>query len=327
MAKRIHVKSKGKSSGDRVAIYARVSTEDQATDESVSLDEQVRRCEKFCEGRKLTVAAVYQEVGTGMLANRPEFQRMLRDARIGIFDIMLCWSPDRLARGMYPGAAVMEVVDNYDIKLMTVMGEIDMNMFSMYAVVGKIEADNFRRRSKLGREGKAIDGRIPIGRLPYGYAVEKGGRAVIVEEEARVVREIYRLYIEDGLTVTQIARRLDYECVPTPKAHSKGWGITQVNRMLKAPIYRGHWYYGKTSSRYTDEGILFRKIPEEDWIRIDVPATVDAETWEKAQEVRIANTTTSKRNVKTEFAVRHLVTCAECNRIMGGGVQIIARRQ
>ena len=55
--------------------------------------------------------ARYQEVGRGWSKKRPEFQRMLADARQGCFDTIVCWKSDRLSRGMYPAAALMEIVE------------------------------------------------------------------------------------------------------------------------------------------------------------------------------------------------------------------------
>ena len=53
----------------------------------------------------------------GWSKNRPEFQRMLADARSGRFDTIVCWKSDRLSRGMYPAAALMEVVEAYQIEI------------------------------------------------------------------------------------------------------------------------------------------------------------------------------------------------------------------
>ena len=58
--------------------------------------------ETYCESKGLTITARYQEVGRGWTKKRPEFQRMLADARRGRFDTIVCWKSDRLSRGMVP---------------------------------------------------------------------------------------------------------------------------------------------------------------------------------------------------------------------------------
>ena len=103
--------------GQRAAIYARVSDKSQAEDDKTSLSEQTIEMESYCERKGLTIVARYQEVGRGWSKKRPEFQRMLADAKQGRFDTIVCWKSDRLSRGMYPAAALMEVVEAHQISL------------------------------------------------------------------------------------------------------------------------------------------------------------------------------------------------------------------
>ena len=90
------------SENRRAAIYARVSDKSQAEDDKTSLAEQIGDMEAYCAERGYTITARYQEVGRGWSKQRPEFQRMLADARDGRFDTVVCWKSDRLSRGMYP---------------------------------------------------------------------------------------------------------------------------------------------------------------------------------------------------------------------------------
>ena len=145
----------------RAAIYARVSDKSQAEDDKTSIAEQLGDMEAYCSERGYTIAARYQEVGRGWSKQRPEFQRMLADAASGRFDVIICWKSDRLSRGMYPAAALMEVVEAQRIGLEAVMDAIDMKTFGLMAAIGKIELDNFRERSSMGKRGSAKQGRIP----------------------------------------------------------------------------------------------------------------------------------------------------------------------
>ena len=76
--------------GRRAANYARVSDKSQAEDDKTSLYEQVADMESYCMKEGLTITARYQEVGHGWSKGRPEFQRMLADARSGLFDTIVC---------------------------------------------------------------------------------------------------------------------------------------------------------------------------------------------------------------------------------------------
>ena len=116
------------ANGQRAAIYARVSDKSQDTEDKTSISEQIGDMEAYCERKELTITARYQEVGRGWSKKRPEFQRMLADARRGRFDTIVCWKSDRLSRGMYPAAALMEVVEAYHINLEAVMDATDTDI-------------------------------------------------------------------------------------------------------------------------------------------------------------------------------------------------------
>ena len=235
-----------RTGANRAAIYARVSDKSQAEEDKTSLSEQVADMERYCEERGMIVAASYQEVGRGWSKRRPEFQRMLGDARRGSFDTIVCWKADRLSRGVYPAAALMEVVEAYGIEIESVMDAIDMKTFGLMAAIAKIELDGIRERTSMGRRGAAKRGRVPSGKLPYGYRVGEDGRPEMVEEQAKVVQRIFRMYLGDGIGTDTIARLLTEEGVP-PARSIKRWHHTHVGRILSNEAYKGVWNYGRQS--------------------------------------------------------------------------------
>ena len=196
-----------KAEGNRAVIYARVSDKSQDGEDKTSISEQIVEMEAHCESRGLTIVARYQEVGRGWSKKRPEFQRMLTEAREGRFDVIVCWKSDRLSRGVYPAAALMEVVEAHQIRLEAVMDAIDMKTFGLMAAIGKIELDNFRERSAMGKRGMAKQGRAPTGGLPYGYRIGDDGRPEVIEEHAEVVRRIFDMYVHEGMGSHSIAVR------------------------------------------------------------------------------------------------------------------------
>ena len=108
----------------------------------------------------------------------------------------------------------MEVVEAHQIRLEAVMDAIDMNTFGLMAAIGKIELDNFRERSTLGKRGAAKQGRIPSGSVPYGYRIGDDGRPEIVEDKAEIVRRIFHQYVHEGRGSPSIAWQLIDEGVP-----------------------------------------------------------------------------------------------------------------
>ena len=242
---------------------------------------------------------------------------MLADARQGRFDTIVCWKSDRLSRGMYPAAALMEVVEAHRINLQAVMDAIDMKTFGLMAAVGKIELDNFRERSSMGKRGTAKQGRIPISNVPYGYQIGEDGRPEVVEAEAEVVRRVYRTYVRDGKGAPAITRQLNADGVPLAK-EGKRWYDGTVHRILSNETYKGTWWYGKARYVSTEEGIQVYEQPEDEWIAVPFPPLVDEETWERARVLRRQRWTRAKRNTKVFYLLQHMMRCAECGFLMGG---------
>ena len=297
-----------KTEMNRAAIYARVSDKSQAEEDKTSISEQIAEMEDHCERGGLTIVARYQEVGRGWTKNRPEFQRMLADAGLGRFDTIVCWKSDRLSRGMYPAAALMEVVEAYQINLEAVMDAIDIKTFGLMAAIGKIEIDNFRERAAMGKRGSAKQGRIPVGAVPYGYRRGDDGRPVVVAAEAETVRRIFGLCV-DGLGTRKIADRLN--------AESGRWHYSHINRILTNETYAGTWWYGKTKHRQTEAGRQVVARGRDSWVGVPFPPVVDRETWDRAQAAMKRRRATARRNTRTFYLLQHMVKCSECGRLMG----------
>ena len=310
------IRTDRKTATKRAAIYARVSDKSQDTEEKTSISEQISDMEAHCERRGLTITARYQEVGRGWSKNRPEFQRMLADAKRGRFDTVVCWKSDRLSRGMYPAAALMEVIEAYQIDLEAVMDAIDMKTFGLMAAIGKIELDNFRERASMGKRGSAKQGRIPVNNVPFGYRLGEGRRPEIVEADAEVIRRVFHMYVRKGMGARLIAKQLTAEGVPTPRAVGK-WLDGTVTRILRHESYRGTWWFGKVRHVATEHGTRRYGRPEDEWVEVPFPRIVDDEIWEQAQEAKKRRLTRSGRNTKLFYLLQHLVRCAECGFLMG----------
>ena len=305
--------TKRKTEANRAAIYARVSDKSQDGEDKTSIAEQTGDMEAYCESKGLTITARYHEVGRGWSKKRPEFQRMLADARKGRFDTIVCWKSDRLSRGMYPAAALMEVVEAHQIGLEAVLDAIDMKTFGLMAAIGKIELDNFRERSTMGKRGTAKQGRAPTGRLPYGYRIGDDGRPEVVEEQAEVVQRIFRMYVDEGMRAYSIAARLTDDGVPTQTGKLL-WLQSRVHHILGNATYTGSWVYGKYRHVATEDGMKVYDQPKDTWIEIPVTRVVDDKTWKRAQELKKQRSRKAKRNTKVLYLLQHLLKCAECGR-------------
>ena len=211
---------------------------------------------------------------------------------------------------MYPAAALMEVVEAHQIRLEAVMDAIDMKTFGLMAI-GKIELDNFRERSTMGKRGTAKKGRAPTGGLPYGYRIGGDGRPEVVEEQAEVVRRIFHVYVHEGMRSPSIAVRLTEEGIPTQTGKLL-WLQSRVHHILGNATYAGTWVYGKYRHISTEDGMKVYDQPRDAWMEIPIPQLIDDETWERAQELKKQRSRRARRNTKVIHLLQHLLKRGEC---------------
>ncbi|MCY4417534.1 MAG: recombinase family protein, partial [Chloroflexi bacterium] len=170
---------------------------------------------------------------------------------------------------------------------------------------------NFRERSTLGKRGTAKQGRVPTGRLPYGYQVGQDGRAEVIEEQAEVVRRIFQMYVHEGMGSYSIAIRLTDEGIPTQRGKLI-WLQSRVHHILGNAAYTGSWLYGKYRHVSTEDGMKIHEQPQDNWIEIPIPQIIDDETWERAQALKKQRSRNAKRNTKVLYLLQHLLRCGEC---------------
>lgn len=138
----------------RAAIYARISLEQQADEDRVSIETQLADCEAHCQERGYIVVARYVDKEkyrvkgklvqpSGQRKDRPQYVAMLKAASAGEFDVIVAWKEDRLYRGMYAAMPLSELLDDLgkqlDIEL--VKETFDQKILSIKAALGKTERE------------------------------------------------------------------------------------------------------------------------------------------------------------------------------------------
>ena len=278
------------ATGKRAAIYTRVSSEGQAGEESVSLDEQARDILAHAAERGYTIIQRYQDVESGVSRTRPGFQRLQADARAGAFDVVLAWKSDRLARS---GSAMGDLLDavGQRVGVETVRETFNLQTAELMASIARMERQNFVQRSLMGKRGAARAGRIPAGRPLYGYTKDDEGKPVIDEYEAVVVSRLFHEYAHERVGVPRIMKTLESEF---------GFRRTAANAylMLRNETYAGRMTY--------------------DGVEIPCPAIVDRATWDRAQDLLTKKTVrAAEGNTKAFYLLQGIVICAGCGRILG----------
>ena len=192
-------------------------------------------------------------------------------------------------------------------------------------------APQILERSRRGKRHRARRGEIAVlGGAPYGYryhkkAPDSDAFYEIVEPQASMVREVYRYYTCDHMSIGAITCRLNERAVSTSTGRSR-WERSTVWAMLRNPAYKGKACFGKT--RQLPRKCVTRPLrlrrgvasgttgghekPREEWIEIPVPAIVSEETFALAEERLEMNKIHAPRRTKTPSVVQGLVSCGKC---------------
>jgi site-specific DNA recombinase len=224
----------------RVALYTRVSTEDQAK-EGFSLDAQLERLRYYAKAQGWTVADEYVDEGhSGRTTKRPQYTRMMEES--ARWDTLLVLKMDRIHRNSRNFMAMMDHLRKEGKEFASVTESLDtstaMGRFVMDIIqrIAQLESDQIGERTFVGMEQKAKQGGGSLGKpAPYGYAYA-GGRLEPVPVQAAVVLDVFRSFA-DGVGKQQIADRLNRKGIPSPRGLR--WGRQQVDLILGNPTYGG----------------------------------------------------------------------------------------
>jgi site-specific DNA recombinase len=296
----------------RAAIYCRVSSERQAADEKVSIDQQLKDCRQYAQDHHYTVVGEYIDKKryrskgrlvqpSGERSDRPQYKRLLADAEADHFDVIIAWKQDRLTRGIYSAVPLGKVLEETPITVELVKETFDESMFFIKAAIGKQEIDNIRQRMNMGVKGRLEKGKGWEIHRRYGYAFDEDGDLVVDEEKAQVVRGIFEMYLE-GSTTKDIRKALIQAGSPQPE-HINGpqkrehqWPLSTLHHILTEPAY----YQGYTEA--SRDGEVYR---------IPCPPIIRKDTFDQVQELRSHNRSHSKPLVRKDYLCRGLVTCAD----------------
>jgi len=222
------------------AIYARVSTPNQLN--NYSLDKQVRICRERCELMGWKVRYIFKDVVTGKNTDRPMFKKMMEKAKQRKFDVLVFWRLDRLCRSLIDAIRVEKELREYGVALHSVMEQIDTTTpvgrfnFRNLASAAELERDLIRERTKMGKYASALQHKWPNKTPPLGYKVRDDRKLEINEKEAKLVRRIFKMYIETR-SMPQVAFLLNEEGIKTREG--KEWTARAVRDILRNEIYIG----------------------------------------------------------------------------------------
>lgn len=314
MIKEIDIKKKIK-----VALYARVSTEEQK--DNFSLGSQLDLLRKHATDNNYEIHDEYVDDGySGTSHDRPHFQRLLDDSRLGRFEIILVYRIDRFFRNNKDLLNVVDCLEKIGIAVKSITEPFDTSylgkfVLSLFGSIAELERNTFMERSRLGKLKRARLG-FYSGSSPskFGYTYNKETKKLeINEHEAKVVRMIYTLYIQPDSSITKVTRMLRKVGYKTKTG--RPWETDRVDDILKDETYTGIWHANK---HFSIKGKSQGLKPREEWIEVKVPDIVTKEVFEGAQQLLDARKNYSRRNVRYKYLLQNLIRCGDCGSTLAG---------
>jgi len=320
------------------AIYARVSSARQKQDETIASQTAAVRAHAKQLGLDVPEEWVFEDEGhSGATLVRPALER-LRDliAQVGV-DLLLCYSPDRLARKFAYQALLIEEFARAGARVEFVNGPRsdspeDQLLVQFQGMFAEYEKAQILERSRRGKAHRARTGSVNVlSGAPFGYRYVRksdhaGAAYELVEHEATLVAELFRRYADDGVSIAELTRWLTEHNVATRTGKNR-WDRSVVWGMLRNPAYAGNAVFGKTrtlnespglnrtarlAGRATPRATKTVDRPREEWVEIAVPAIVTEETFARVARRLEENKRFASRNSKVPSLLQGLAACSAC---------------
>ena len=320
------------------AIYARVSSARQKKDQTSGSQTQALR--EHAAQNRLEVPAewIFEDEGhSGATLVRPALEALRDLAAQGCVDVVLCYSPDRLARKFAYQALLVEEFARAGTRVQFVNGPRgdspeDQLLVQFQGMFAEYEKAQLMERYRRGKTYRARSGSVNVlSGAPFGYRYirktpEAGARYEIIEHEAVLVAEIFRRYADDGATIADLARWLTSQGVATRTGKHR-WDRSVIWAMLRNPAYQGRAVFGKTQiihqqpslnrvarlqGRTTPRAVKAVDRPRGEWIEIAVPAIVSGDTFARVAQRLEDNKRFASRNSKVPSLLQGLAACSAC---------------
>ena len=335
----------------RTGIYLRLSVEDNGKEDGNSMENQQSFLMEYVSSRSyLELTDIYMDNGfTGTDFERPEFNRMLEDAKKGRINCILVKDLSRLGRNYVEAGAYLEKVfpflhvrfiavnDNYDSEMLTSGEQLGA---SLKNIINDMYAKDISRKVGSALKAKRVRGDYIGNYAPYGYLKDpdKPSRLIVDPDIAPVVVEIFEMRAQ-GQGIATIARALNEKGYPSPgrlrfergiitnnnkKGKDLPWNRHVLRDLLRNIVYIGDLAQGR-STQCLYKGIPFHWTSEDEW---DVAENthepiISENLWNKVQKIEQERSETVKSSFgkyahlpKRENLYGSLLKCADCGRVI-----------
>ncbi len=316
----------------RVAAYCRVSTDQE--EQLSSYAAQVNYYTNYIERHPdYELAGIYADEGISgtTTKKREQFNKMIEDCKAGKIDMIITKSISRFARNtldclnfvrLLKDLGIGVVFEKENINTLDSKGEVLLSILSSLA---QDESRSISENSTWGIRRRFEQGKLHINHTKFlGYDKDKDGNLVINEKQAKIVRRIYKEFL-DGKGANRIARDLEQDGVPNWHGKAK-WYESSIRKMLTNEKYKGDALLQKT---YTVDFLNKKRaentgqVPQY-YVEDSHPAIIDKEMWEAVQlEMERRRQFAKKYGLqKLEYATSDnpfagRVICGTCGKVFG----------
>ena len=315
-----------------VALYIRLSKEDENEGPSQSVQNQESLLREFVQQHRLSVFDTYVDDGwSGTSFDRPSFQRMIADIKEKKVNMVITKDLSRLGRDYIMTGHYMErYFPEHQVRYISLLDGIDTGVDStanditpFRAIMNDMYAKDISKKIKSVKRDKQRKGQFIGGKPMYGYKMHptEKNKIVIDEEVAPVVRRIFALALS-GMSCRKVATILNEEGIPTPatycgwKVGNPGpytglWSSERIAEMLKNETYIGNMVQGRMVKISYKSKKCLRQSPE-NWVVVEGThePIIDPETFQKVQLQVSSRKHTRSRTY--DFLLKGLIFCHEC---------------
>lgn len=317
-----------------IAIYLRVSTEKQ--DSNTSKKTQLSTIEKYIDDNKINVHSkfIYEDkdsasrrprgltIDDDKISSRPGLNELIADARLKKFDTIIVFSHDRLTRNVQESLLLKYLFTKLDIEIIYCRAGEKLNsenqkindfFESLLNNLSQLESNLIASRVKLGNEYNIKHSYWAGGPPPYGYMLVKdhidSKKSVleIVYTEARIVKEIFTLYIR-GYTPDKIAAVIKEKYQDND---DRKWTKNTIKSILSNKDYTGVIVWNKKGG--VRNPVKHHNPIESKKIKDNI--IISDAMWEEAQKVKALQIENAKY-LSTSFLLKNYLTCSKCGKLM-----------
>ncbi len=247
------------SKQENAVIYARYSSHGQ---QEQSIDGQLRDCYAFAERQGYMIVGEYIDRAlTGRNDDRPDFQRMLADAKKKQFKYIIVWKLDRFARNRYDSAVHKAELKKCGVRVISATENITdepegIMLEGFLESLAEYYSANLSKHVKRGQRESILKGNVPGGVPPYGFKlVDK--KLVADEEKAPIIRYIFEEYAK-GTPKKKIFDELNARGIKN--AYGKPFTFSSLQNNLRNPKYIGKFVYAGEEVKDCCEALVSEEV-------------------------------------------------------------------